>query len=177
MKSEKIKKIITLLIVLMAVFGLMFVIFNSLKSSDKKERNDNTESLASAEKRTIAPVNKTASERTIAPAKAGSVNIYMFWGEGCPHCKAQWEYLESIRKQYPNEFQVYGFEVWHNKNNLKLGNKFAKAVGDTEIQSVPYTIIGDQKFDGFSDGEKLLEAILKAKDKKTDIYFDKINKN
>ena len=101
----------------------------------------------------------------------------MFWGEGCPHCKAQWEYLESIRKQYPNEFQVYGFEVWHNKNNLKLGNKFAKAVGDTEIQSVPYTIIGDQKFDGFSDGEKLLEAILKAKDKKTDIYFDKINKN
>ena len=177
MKSEKIKKIITLLIVLMAVCGLMFVIFNSLKSSDKKERKDNTESLESAEKRTIAPVNKTASERTFAPAKAGSVNIYMFWGEGCPHCKAQWEYLESIRKQYPNEFQVYGFEVWHNKNNLKLGNKFAKAVGDTEIQSVPYTIIGDQKFDGFSDGEKLLEAILKAKDKKTDIYFDKINKN
>ena len=43
MKSEKIKKIITLLIVLMAVFGLMFVIFNSIKSSDKKERNDNTE--------------------------------------------------------------------------------------------------------------------------------------
>lgn len=177
MKSEKIKKIITLLIVLIAVCGLMFVIFNSLKSSDKKERKDNTESLASAEKRTIAPVNKTASERTIAPAKAGSVNIYMFWGEGCPHCKAQWEYLESIRKQYPNEFQVYGFEVWHNKNNLKLGNKFAKAVGDTEIQSVPYTIIGDQKFNGFSDGEKLLEAILQAKDKKTDIYFDKINKN
>ena len=165
MKSEKIKKIITLLIVLMAVCGLMFVIFNSLKSSDKKERNDNAESLASAEK------------RTIAPAKAGSVNVYMFWGEGCPHCKAQWEYLESIRKQYPNEFQVYGFEVWHNKNNLKLGNKFAKAVGDTEIQSVPYTIIGDQKFNGFSDGEKLLEAIIQAKDKKTDIYFDKINKN
>lgn len=165
MKSEKIKKIITLLIVLMAVCGLMFVIFNSLKSSDKKERKDNTESLASAEK------------RTIVPAKTGSVNVYMFWGEGCPHCKAQWEYLESIRKQYPSEFQVYGFEVWHNKNNLKLGNKFAKAVGDTEIQSVPYTIIGDQKFDGFSDGEKLLEAILQAKDKKTDIYFDKINKN
>ena len=177
MKSEKIKKIITLLIVLMAVCGLMFVIFNSLKSSDKKERKDNTESLASAEKRTIAPVNKTASERAIVPAKTGSVNVYMFWGEGCPHCKAQWEYLESIRKQYPNEFQVYGFEVWHNKNNLKLGNKFAKAVGDTEIQSVPYTIIGDQKFDGFSDGEKLLKAILQAKDKKTDIYFDKINKN
>lgn len=177
-KDEKIKKIVFLVITMGIVGGLMWVISMGLNDSKTKKSDSDTsdETVVEAQNRKIAYVNKNAGELDIERAPKGTVNVYMFWGNGCPHCKAQWEYIESIRKKYPNEFKVYGFEVWNNKRNLKLGNKFAKAMGGEEIKSVPYTVIGDQTFDGFSDGEKLLDAILKAKDKKTDIYFDKIDK-
>ena len=129
--------------------------------------------------RTIAYVNKDAKLSEITKDE-GVANIYMFWGNGCPHCKAQWEFLESIRKQYPNDFAVYGFEVWYNSENRELLNKFAEAMGVDTPKSVPYTIIGNQVMTGFTsaeaNGEDFIKAIQDAKKSGVDVYFDKVKK-
>ena len=125
-----------------------------------------------AEERKVAYLNKDA-ELTDIKREKGKVNIYMFWGNGCPHCKAQWETLEAMRKKYPNDFNVYGFEVWYNHGNLELLKEFAAARGD-EVNSVPYTIIGDQGFVGAQGEEALKDAIDEFKNQGIDIYFDKI---
>ena len=31
-----------------------------------------------------------------------SVILYFFHGDGCPHCEAEKEYLDTIQDQYPN---------------------------------------------------------------------------
>ena len=106
----------------------------------------------------------------------GVVNVYMFWGSGCPHCKAQWQWLEQIRSEYEGKIAIYGFEVFNNKDNRELMAKFAYYQGDGEVNSVPYTIIGGESFQGFTNGsttKKILEAVEKAKKSGADIYFDK----
>ena len=126
-----------------------------------------------AEERKVAYLNKDAELADIKREK-GKVNIYMFWGNGCPHCKAQWETLETMRKKYPNDFNVYGFEVWYDHENLEILKKFAAAMGDDDVDAVPYTIIGEQSFSGAQNEEMLKRTIFAEKNKSFDIYFDKI---
>lgn len=103
------------------------------------------------------------------------VNIYLFWGDGCPHCKNEHEYLKSLKKEYGKYFNLYVFEVWYSEANAKLMFEFALA-NNEDINSIPYTIIGSKTFNGFNDSMKkdLLDAILEEKDSNIDIYIDKI---
>jgi len=50
---------------------------------------------------------------------SNGVNIYFFWGEGCPHCEDEKQFLEKLEKKYP-EIKVNDFEVWNNSENRKL---------------------------------------------------------
>lgn len=104
----------------------------------------------------------------------GVVNIYMFWGNGCPHCEAQWENIEAIREKYSEDFKVYGFELWYHNENMSVLNSFAEAVGDAPVDSVPYTIIGEKSYSGAMSKEALVKAIKANKNKNNDIYFNKI---
>jgi len=103
--------------------------------------------------------------------EAEKVNIYMFWGNGCPHCKDEFTYLESLMDEYGELFKVYAFEVWYNKNNAKLMNKFAEGMGDP-VSSVPYTVIGEKTFSGYANTmeKEILEAIEKYASSDYDVY-------
>ena len=109
--------------------------------------------------------------------KDGKVNIYLFWGDGCPHCKEEKLFLKSIENEYGNLFNVYEFEVWHNEENEKIMKEFGKAMDDN-LTGVPYTIIGKESIKGFngSKKEQILDAIINESKNNYDVYFDKINK-
>ena len=104
------------------------------------------------------------------------VNIYFFWGDGCPHCEAEFKFFESIKNEYGDYFTLNPFEVWHNSENAKLLNQFTKVTG-VEAEGVPYTIIGKEIFTGFNDTYKsdILDAIKKQYKNSYDVYFDSKN--
>lgn len=97
----------------------------------------------------------------------GKVNIYFFWGDGCPHCEHEKEFFKSIEEEYSKLYNLHLLEVWHNKENEKLLKKFAKEM-DMEVTGVPYTVIGEQAFKGFGESsqEKFKSAIKSEAKKK-----------
>ena len=102
------------------------------------------------------------------------VNIYFFWGNGCPHCEEEFKFLKSIETEYGKYFTLNTFEVWYSKDNAKILEQFANAMGD-EVKGVPYTIIGNKTFSGFSKNYEgqFLKAIKEQYHNSYDVYFDK----
>ncbi len=82
-------------------------------------------------------------------AENNMVNMYLFYGDGCPHCAALEEALDEIKGEYPN-LKVHMFEVWKNPNNGKLMNKAANLLG-AKVTGVPFAVIGTRTFVGYSE--------------------------
>lgn len=103
------------------------------------------------------------------------VNIYFFWGDGCPHCEEELQFFESIQEKYGEYFNLYRFETWHHEENKKLVSIFASVMGD-KLSGVPYTIIGEKSFTGFGENSKnnFIKAIESQYKNSFDVYFDKI---
>ena len=168
------KKVLLFGIITFVLVAVTIAALSSTKTDANESKPTTTTTSTSTPGRTVAYLNKDAKLEEITQTE-GAVNIYMFWGNGCPHCKNQWETLEDLRKEYPNDFKVYGFEVWNSAENKELLYTFAGAMGD-EVNAVPYTIIGDKSFTGTMKEKVIIEMIKEYKDKKVDIYFDKIKK-
>lgn len=77
------------------------------------------------------------------------VNLYLFHGDGCPHCRDERNWLEGIKREYKNKLNVYYFEVWYNDANAKLMDKVREEFNVKEV-GVPLTIIGGKYFSGFN---------------------------
>jgi len=82
-----------------------------------------------------------------ALATQNNVNIYFFWGEGCPHCEKQKPFLEKLAQEN-SEIKVYSFEVWRSAENRKLFAEIGQKL-NINIGGVPLTIIGDQSVVGY----------------------------
>ena len=78
------------------------------------------------------------------------INIYLFKGQGCPHCREEEKWLKEIKKTYNDSINIYEFEVWYNEENAELMNKVKEELNAT-VNGVPFTIIGDKYYVGFSD--------------------------
>lgn len=87
------------------------------------------------------------------------ITLYLFHGDGCPHCADEKAFLETIEDKYPN-LKIDKYEVWYNQENSKLLQKVAEAFEITRT-GVPTTIIGDTVLIGFGDstGSKIERAI------------------
>lgn len=105
------------------------------------------------------------------------VNIYFFYGDGCPHCSNEFKAFERIKEEYGELYNLYTFETWYNEDNYKLLNVFASAMNDT-VKGIPYTIIGSKSFKGFgkSTEEAIIDAIKEEHNKSFDVYFDYLKK-
>ncbi|HRY36262.1 MAG TPA: hypothetical protein P5230_00065 [Candidatus Magasanikbacteria bacterium] len=103
-----------------------------------------------------------------APALAKEdVNLYFFWGKGCPHCAKEEELLKQFQNQYSN-LRVYDFEIYTNYKNMTLLQKTAEKLG-ARVDGVPFTIIGDKYFSGFLESmtpAQLAEKIEECGDTK-----------
>lgn len=78
------------------------------------------------------------------------INIYLFKGDGCPHCKEEEQWLESIKQEYDEYINIYKFEVWYNDTNAKMLDEVKKEFG-SHSTSIPFTVIGEYYYTGFSD--------------------------
>ena len=78
------------------------------------------------------------------------VRIYIFRGQGCGYCKRLLTYLNSIIDEYKDTVNIKTYEVWYDADNSALMDNAAATMGDT-VGGVPYMIIGDKSFKGYSE--------------------------
>ena len=88
------------------------------------------------------------ANRPIVAGAAKQVEIYFFYGQGCPHCAAQEKFLNDLKNQYPS-VKVISYEVYGNQTNRALFQALAQAYGK-KIEGVPTLFIADQIFVGHS---------------------------
>ncbi len=75
------------------------------------------------------------------------VEIYFFWGQGCPHCAQEKPFLEKLKQKYP-QLEVKEFEVYYSKENQQLFQRIAQSY-ETSPSGVPTTFIGKEYIIGF----------------------------
>ena len=88
-----------------------------------------------------------------------------------PLCKHLAEFLGEKQSEIGDKISLYTFEVWKDKNNLAFLKSFGKFLGENP-KGVPYIIIGNKTYSGFSetDEETKQEIIdlIKTEANKTD---------
>lgn len=95
----------------------------------------------------------------VVNAKDKNITLYLFHGDGCPHCASEIEYLNSIENKYKN-LKIVKYEVWYNDENANLLQSVYNAYGITK-NGVPTTVIGNTLIQGYGDstGSKIERAI------------------
>ena len=102
-----------------------------------------------------------------------NINIHLFYGDGCPHCAEEEEFLNDYLKEEKN-VKLIKYEVWHDKDNQK---KFITVQDklDNHSNGVPYLIIGDKVLVGYIKGTTDVRIKKYVEEYKTsDKYVDKV---
>lgn len=90
------------------------------------------------------------------------VNIYFFYGDGCPHCAREEKFLDSLMNKYNDKINIYFYETWNNADNKNLMLSIKKLMEKNPDYGVPFTVIGDNAYSGYSDATgRKMEANLK----------------
>lgn len=94
----------------------------------------------------------------LAPHTAGAQELvadypilYLFWGEGCPHCEKEKEFLSHLQDRYP-ELEIRLFEVWNIPENRALAEAVRQAY-DVQSSSVPMTFLGRWTITGYASDD------------------------
>lgn len=109
------------------------------------------------------------------PNSMEKINVYLFWGNGCPHCEHAKEFFSNIEDEYGKYFELVDYEVWYSEENSNLLTKVKDELKDTST-GVPFILIGDNKFVGYSSSidEQIKETI--TKEYKNENYTDIVEK-
>lgn len=91
--------------------------------------------------------------------ESDEITLYLFYGDGCPHCREEEIFLKQIEKKY-DQLQIKMYEVWYNEENAEL-LKEVQQVFEIKRNGVPTTIIGKNVMTGFGTGtgSKIKRAI------------------
>lgn len=81
------------------------------------------------------------------PSTTDTVEVVVFFGEGCPYCAQELEFLVELQDRTP-QVEVLAYEVWENEANRAYFRSMADAAG-IDAGSVPTTFIGDLVWVGF----------------------------
>jgi cytochrome c biogenesis protein CcdA/thiol-disulfide isomerase/thioredoxin len=97
------------------------------------------------------PGNSTHAEHT--------VDIVLFYGQGCPHCAGMMNFLEQAQQEH-GAIELHTYEIYFNRDSIPLFEQIATAYGKG-INAVPTTFIGNESFVGFSPtiGEDILDMV------------------
>ena len=161
--------VLAVLAILSTMLLIMYPLMN--KTSDKSTTK-NTESTQNNSESTSNSTSKSTTQSTTEFAfnhesdidlGSNKSNIYIFWGDGCPHCKALAKFISKLPAETKNKVNIYSFEVWSDKDNKTLMKNFGKFL-DQDVRGVPFMVIGDKIFDGYSSGgtktdQQILDAI------------------
>ena len=122
-------KIVVLITVILSI-SIVVLISNNMKDNKEIKLTDMTENNISYSKEKI--------------------NIYLFYGEGCPHCEELKNYLNSLDNKEKSYFDIYTFEVWNNSTNQQFMKESAKSL-NKEVSGVQFLIIGNKTFEGYNE--------------------------
>jgi glutaredoxin len=81
-----------------------------------------------------------------------ATKIYFFWGNGCPHCRHEKEFLDVVKDRYP-QIIIESYEVWQNSSNARFFAKMTQSAG-IKSTGVPVTFVGRKVFVGFSERDR-----------------------
>lgn len=81
-------------------------------------------------------------------AEEKQVNMYLFYGEGCPHCKELENFLDEYLEDKDN-VKLYSYEVTNNDVNKTHLENIVKIL-NVQVRGVPYLVIGNTVINGFS---------------------------
>ena len=79
------------------------------------------------------------------------INLYFFRMDGCPHCAEEEKWLENIKDKYGDYLNIYDYEIKNSNKNREYYYNVKKVLNDEITKSVPYTVIGETYFVGFSE--------------------------
>lgn len=193
--SKKIKLILLVTLIILSLFCLIFfqqTIFSkknssqdlhnqqktdTSKSSSNSNSSNNSTSSQSSETVSSSSLLKNGKfskmiESDIKPSTE-KVNFYVFWGDGCSHCEALASFLNANSSSLKEKINIYSFEIWDNKENKNFMKDFGKFLNENP-KGVPFIIIADEKFEGFSSSDthikdQLLKIINSEYQKKNKI--------
>lgn len=100
------------------------------------------------------------------------LNIYLFYGDGCPHCAEEEEWFKTYLEKNKN-IKIHRYEVWYDKDNQEKYSKVHEILND-KSNGIPYLIIGESVISGF-DKDLTPERIRNAVEYYSNInYKDKV---
>lgn len=79
------------------------------------------------------------------------VNIYFFYSDECNICSQEKAFLEALKDRYFN-VRIYSYSIASDTNYSLMTQ--AKELYNVSTSGVPFTIIGDSTFIGFSQSKK-----------------------
>lgn len=97
----------------------------------------------------------------LAQAQKKEVDLYFFYGQGCPHCAKEEIFLDQLESQNQN-LNIHRYEVWYDRDNANL---LKRVIDELKISvgGVPATIVGRGSiigyFDDASTGREIKELI------------------
>ena len=160
-----------ILVVLAILSTMMLIMYPLMNKQSDKSSTKTTESAQNNSKSASDSTSKSTTQSTTEFAfnhesdidlANNKPNIYIFWGDGCPHCKALAKFISKLPAEAKDKVNIYSFEVWGDKDNKAFMKKFGKYLGQ-DVSGVPFMIIGDKIFDGYSSGDtKTDQQILDA---------------
>lgn len=179
--------IIFIILIISITLIIIYANHTDTNTSDNNNKENNTSSINEENNTEIEEDNSSTSETVKINRNStlsditfqnDKINLYFFWGAGCPHCEELFSFLESIQNEYGKYFNVYAFEVWYNEENGKIMDYFLEEFNDNVgKRSVPYFIIGDEPFEGYnsSKNDTIINTILsKYKDRNNIKNFESI---
>lgn len=105
-------------------------------------------------------------------ASEKDLNIYLFYGDGCPHCAAEEKFLNEYLKN-DKSVKLHKYEIWYDTENAKKYKEVNKILNDNS-NSIPYLIIGNNTISGYVEDitdEEIKNTINFYKNKS---YYDKV---
>ena len=89
------------------------------------------------------------------------LDLYVFWGDGCPHCEEQKPFLADLAARHPG-LAIHSHEIWRSDTDHALFRTLARFHG-IEAGAVPTVFVGGRAFIGDApEIRRAIEATVEA---------------
>jgi thiol-disulfide isomerase/thioredoxin len=142
------------------VVGFLIIIVALSVSACSSTETSSSDNKSDSESK----INGTKVEYLGEKPENAQASLYLFWGDGFPHCTNEKVFLNEMKDKYP-DLEIRMYETWKNKGNARGLQDMARAY-NTTAKGVPMTFIGDfEPWVGFSsrmesDMEEKIEYCL-----------------
>ncbi len=87
--------------------------------------------------------------------------LYFFYGSTCPRCHEAKAFLDQLKTKY-QDLEIISYEVFANRENANVFEKFLEAAGQEKTIRVPAIFIGEETIIGYANEEITGSEIEKA---------------